>query len=492
MSHGDSPEIDFDKPNRYTATFEQREVTWTWCWGYLVMFQPAWWPKTSLSYVASKHLLHGFVEQLICVVPLSLYIILFDYLLVRAEISDGLKIVGGLVACLFGLWIFLEGLRYGVMPLAEKIGFLLPQPTFLPWGLDKLVGPLLFLIVGTGVTMAEPSLMALQAIGAVVSVKSTPYLYYILNQAGFSLQVCVGVGVGFAFFIGFFKIKYELDFKKLLYPSLALVTILSVGMVFDDDLKTMIGLSWDCGAITTGEVTVPIIVGLGGGLSSEENPFSGLGLVSLGSLWPIITVQILCFILRYTVARGDIHHVLHPVVEPWHEKEGVMELIETLKITIPLILFFVILIKFLFRSDLPVITLKNVLHHHSEYLRRLKRRGDVESSKFGHFNYLWPAVAATVIGLFIFNVGLNAGLALLGYDVGSDTPHLFLETEMGPPLYSYGGGLTIMLLFCWLLGYVHLTTLPSSHPPSLLLPECTGFPLPSFCLFLHPNRRRFF
>lgn len=41
-------------------------------------------------------------------------------------------------------------------------------------------------------------------------------------------------------------------------------------MTFDEDLKSLVALSWDCGAITTGEVTVPVIVGLGSGASTEE------------------------------------------------------------------------------------------------------------------------------------------------------------------------------------------------------------------------------
>lgn len=41
-------------------------------------------------------------------------------------------------------------------------------------------------------------------------------------------------------------------------------------MTFDADLKSLVALCWDCGAITTGEVTVPVIVGLGSGASTEE------------------------------------------------------------------------------------------------------------------------------------------------------------------------------------------------------------------------------
>ncbi len=46
----------------------------------------------------------------------------------------------------------------------------------------------------------------------------------------------------------------------------------------------------------------------------------------------------------------------------------------------------------------------------------------------------------------------------VGTSVGADTPHLFLNmTKFGPPypnqLFSFGGGLTILLVFGFFLGY---------------------------------------
>ena len=37
----------------------------------------------------------------------------------------------------------------------------------------------------------------------------------------------------------------------------------------DADLSKILGLAWDCGAVTTGPVTVPLVLALGIGISSS-------------------------------------------------------------------------------------------------------------------------------------------------------------------------------------------------------------------------------
>ena len=52
----------------------------------------------------------------------------------------------------------------------------------------------------------------------------------------------------------------------------------------------MIGLAWDCGAVTTGPVTVPLVLALGigvanaGGQTGKESKLQGFGIVTLASL----------------------------------------------------------------------------------------------------------------------------------------------------------------------------------------------------------------
>jgi hypothetical protein len=69
-------------------------------------------------------------------------------------------------------------------------------------------------------------------------------------------------------------------------------------------------LAWDCGVVTTGPVTVPLVLALGIGISSSagknSSSLSGFGTVTLASLFPIIAVQILGLNVAATTDPADI------------------------------------------------------------------------------------------------------------------------------------------------------------------------------------------
>lgn len=142
-------------------------------------------------------------------------------------------------------------------------------------------------------------------------------------------------------------------------------------MSLHPELQTLVGLAWDCGAITTGEVTVPVVVALGSGIAATEcvdkyvlfgcaltlSPFAGLGIVTIGSIVPIATVQILCLFVWLIVPEDSIVPKIISHHKAWWELSGVHELKETLQITIPLILFLLwILIKVL-KEKIPFVCL---------------------------------------------------------------------------------------------------------------------------------------
>jgi hypothetical protein len=91
---------------------------------------------------------------------------------------------------------------------------------------------------------------------------------------------------------------------------------------------------------------------------SFRRPFSGLGLVAMGSLLPITFVQFLVCCVRLTVAKNSIHILAHANYTPWYEQTGAHELIETAKIAIPLIVAFIMIIKLYFKTDLPMVCLR--------------------------------------------------------------------------------------------------------------------------------------
>ena len=68
----------------------------------------------------------------------------------------------------------------------------------------------------------------------------------------------VGAGVGFAAVLGTLRFIYGWSLKPMIYLALIPALGLTIYAFFDDELYKIIGLAWDCGAVTTGPVTVPL------------------------------------------------------------------------------------------------------------------------------------------------------------------------------------------------------------------------------------------
>ena len=68
------------------------------------------------------------MSQARAVIPLALYLALFQILILQQLIADSWLITGGLFAVMVGLMFFMEGLQVGLMPLGRIIGSGLPRP----------------------------------------------------------------------------------------------------------------------------------------------------------------------------------------------------------------------------------------------------------------------------------------------------------------------------------------------------------------------------
>ncbi|MCH8256956.1 MAG: DUF1538 family protein, partial [Proteobacteria bacterium] len=111
-----------------------------------------------------------FMDQFKAVTPLALYLVLFQLFILRQSVEDALIITGGLTAVIFGLMLFMEGLKVGLMPFGESLGVSLPAKASL--GVVIIV----VFLLGIGVTFAEPAIGALQTAGSLVDVNKAPYL----------------------------------------------------------------------------------------------------------------------------------------------------------------------------------------------------------------------------------------------------------------------------------------------------------------------------
>jgi len=371
-----------------------------------------------------------FMDQVKAVVPLALYLALFQILFLQHMVHDSWALTGGLFAVIAGLMFFMEGLALGLMPFGTLIGSQLPRKSPLPLVL------FVTLLLGIGVTFAEPAIGALKAAGENVAVERAPYLYALLNDWSETLVLVVGASVGLAAVVGTLRFLYGWSLKPLIYATLVPVLALTVLAAFDPELQKIIGLAWDCGAVTTGPVTVPLVLSLGIGIAAAagkgDSGLSGFGIVTLASLFPIIGVLILSLYVSYTLTPEEIitaaKHAAAAAqaTEPaWYESSPGEEIVLGVRAILPLVLFLFVVLKLVLKQ-------------------RLERQGEI---LYG--------IALAIIGMCIFNIGLTFGLSKLGAGAGGLVPTAFMEVagHQASPLYEYAVGLSLALAFAWFLGF---------------------------------------
>ncbi|MDX8397661.1 MAG: DUF1538 domain-containing protein [Mariprofundaceae bacterium] len=374
-----------------------------------------------------------FMDQCKAVIPLVVYLLLFQVLLLRQNISEPVLLLSGMLAVILGLMLFMEGLKQGLMPFGERIGTALPRKASLP------VVLIIALLLGIGVTFAEPAIGALKTAGAIVDVQTAPYLYTMLNEWSGVLVLVVGIGVGLATVLGSLRLLYGWSLKPLIYLTLTPALGLSVFFMQDAQLSTLLGLAWDCGAVTTGPVTVPLVLALGIGMAAAagkaNSPLAGFGIVTLASLFPVIGVMLLTLFVATTqspesiIAAVQAQQALGAAgsseVAAWYMMTPGQEIVSGLRAIVPLVIFLMIVMKLILGEGL---------------------------SRAGVIIY---GLVLCVLGMIIFNLGLSYGLSKIGGMVGSMLPAAFaaLDGVAATPLYTYVQGVAIALIFACLLGF---------------------------------------
>ena len=398
--------------------------------GQAVPYHP---PKLKLQSADIYNLLAPYfnvrlMEQVKAVFPLAIYLILFQILILRQPVQEAVLITGGLGAVILGLMVFMEGLKLGLMPFGEVIGTNLPKKSPLP------VVLLIAFLLGIGVTFAEPAIGALQAVGSIVNVEKAPFLSTLLGEWAGTLVLMVGMGVGLAAVLGTARFLYNWSLKPMIYMALVPTIGLTVYCMQDPELAKILGLAWDCGAVTTGPVTVPLVLALGIGIAASggkgESSLSGFGIVTLASLFPIIAVLCLAvYVSTVTTPEAIIAAAKASTaiasVPLWHELTPWAEIKGGAQAIIPLVIFLFLVLKLVLRE------------------------------KVQEAGILTYGLILCVTGMMIFNVGLSYGLAKLGEQSGSMVPAAFkgIEAVAGSPLYSYALGIFIAGMFAWLLGF---------------------------------------
>mmetsp|Transcript_35454 Transcript_35454/g.52074 ORF Transcript_35454/g.52074 Transcript_35454/m.52074 type:complete len:848 (+) Transcript_35454:92-2635(+) len=300
---------------------------------FLDYLSPEWWRdelqdrgweirKAKLA----EHYYALFLEQVAAVVPISILLISVMGIFFGVTVDSPVLVVFGLTMAILGLTVFIDALRVVVMPLSEQLGTELPKTLELPGVLCVTC------FLGVLVTYAEPAITSLRPLARLVDPDVAPYLYCILMEKQELLVFCIGLGVGLAAMLGTLRFVRGWSLKPMISCSMVPCLMCACYMWWGDpELRPLLGLAWDCGAVTTGPVTVPVLLALGIGVMKTQkekrlaaevavakmrgrervaeaaaNALEGFGIVTLASLMPVLAVELLAIGLKLHYTHEDI------------------------------------------------------------------------------------------------------------------------------------------------------------------------------------------
>ena len=92
-----------------------------------------------------------------------------------------------------------------------------------------------------------------------------------------------GVAVGIA--LGIAKVVIGFDLMKVLLPLYLVGVTLTIFST-----EEFVNVAWDSAGVTTGPVTVPLVLAMGLGVGNAVSAVEGFGILSLASICPIVAV----------------------------------------------------------------------------------------------------------------------------------------------------------------------------------------------------------
>ena len=218
--------------------------------------------------------------------PIIIVIAFFQLAVLQQPIPDLAGLLGGTLLVALGLTFFIYGLDMGLFPIGESMAQAFAQKGSVFWLL------VFAFTLGFSTTIAEPALIAvaeeaaeIAAEGGMIETGSES-----MERYAFGLRLTVALSVGLAIVIGVLRILRGWPIHYLIIGGYLGIVIMT-GFA----PKTIIGIAYDSGGVTTSTITVPLVTALGVGLASSirgRNPMiDGFGLIAFASLTPMIFVM---------------------------------------------------------------------------------------------------------------------------------------------------------------------------------------------------------
>jgi hypothetical protein len=229
------------------------------------------------------------------ILPLVLFLMFVLFVVLRSKLPNKMVTIYGLTLSIVGMCIFNVGLTYGLGAIGSQTGSVLPAAFMeLPVSqfspiYPELVGLAIVIgfafVLGFGSTLAEP---ALNALGVTVQNLTNGAF----KKSMLMYSVASGVAVGIA--LGIAKLVLGFDLATVLIPLYLLSIVLTIFST-----EEFVNVAWDSAGVTTGPVTVPLVLAMGLGLGSAVSAVEGFGILSLASICPILAVLAMGLAIQY-------------------------------------------------------------------------------------------------------------------------------------------------------------------------------------------------
>lgn len=217
-----------------------------------------------------------FLEIVQAVLPLTLAVTLLMLIFIGVNLDFFISFLTSVVQVILGITFFLLGVKLGMLPMGEAIGADLPKHNSIVF-IAVIVFLLSFLT-----TMAEPDVRVLSNM-----IDSTSQN----NINSGAMIISIALGVGFLVVASILRIIYGIPIKYFFATGYLIIIVLSFFVPSE-----YLAISFDSGGVTTGPMTVPVIMALGIGTASvlqQKSELDGFGLIGFASIGPIISVMLL-------------------------------------------------------------------------------------------------------------------------------------------------------------------------------------------------------
>ena len=227
-------------------------------------------------------------ESAASVLPILCIVVILCLCIVPMRTDLLLTFLIGALLLTAGRGLFSLGAEQSMTLIGSRIGTALTRTKNLP-----LILGVSFLL-GFAITVAEPDLQVLA--------DTVPHIEKTV------LLAVVGAGVGLFMAFCMVRILYGIRLRWVLLICYALVFALAA---FTD--KRFLSIAFDSGGVTTGPMTVPVILALGLGVSNVRSDSGAkadsFGLVALCSIGPILAVLILGLFYRDSSGVAELTEV---------------------------------------------------------------------------------------------------------------------------------------------------------------------------------------